>query len=237
MKRIWEMYPNLTRAIKKSHDDMPTPMLYCHDFDHAIRVADRGMVIAPDEETGRLAAVAGLCHNADRILQKQANSGRDGKVADELVTAMVNEWLDTEPVDIFLEEERKLILDAVLNHWKRNSPDDSLVLMTLQDADRTVNIEADCIIRRGGYWGDDLRVVDPVHLLNDPNANFKNPGSVLWTMKDEEACFMATEGVANLRLPKAREIAKSRFAFYRVFLEAVIKQRGEAGLIPYPTFD
>jgi hypothetical protein len=237
MKRIWEMYPLLTRSIKKSHDAMPSPMLYCHDFDHIIRVADRATVIAPDPKTGRLAAVAGLCHNADRILQKKAASGRDGKVSDELVTTMTNDWLDAEPVGTFPKEDRVLILDAVLNHWRRNSPDDSLVLMTLQDADRTVNIEADVIVRKGGYWGDDLRVVDPVNLLDDPKANFKNPGSVLWTMKDEEECFMAENGVANLRLPKARELARTRFAFYHQFFDAVIGQREEAGLIPYPVFD
>ncbi len=212
-------------------------MLYCHDFDHVLRVGDRAIVIAVNEKSGRLAAAAGLCHNADRILQKQAGSGRSGKVADSDVVVMVNEWLNFEPPGTFSESDRAMIIDAVLNHSNRNDRGDGLVHMTLQDADRTVNIELDVIIRKGQYFGDDLRVVDPVHLLDDPDATYEAPGSILWTVKDDIECFEAKEGVASLRLPKSREYAKPLFDDAREYLRMVLRQRERAGLIAYPVID
>lgn len=235
MKRIWEVFPALIKAVKLSHEKLPWPMLYCHDFDHVLRVGDRALVIAEDDTSGRLAAAAGLCHNADRILQKQAGSGRNGKVADTSVGAMVDEWLNAEPIGTFSDRDRAHIVGAVLNHWKRNSPEDGLVHVTLQDADRTVNIELDVIIRKGQFFGDDLRVVDPVYLLDDPRATYKEPGSILWSIKDDIECFEAENGVASLRLPKAREFAKPLFDDARQYLNIVLRQRERAGLIRYPT--
>lgn len=237
MKRVWEIFPALTRAVKLSHEKLPWPMLYCHDNDHVLRVGDRALVIAEDEESGRLAAAGGLTHNADRFLQKLAGSGRSGMVADSAVVAMVNDWLNAEPIGTFSESDRELIVDAVLKHSNRNSPADGLVHRTLQDADRTVNIELDVIIRKGQFFGDDMRVVDPVHLLDDPDATYKAPGSILWTVKDDIECFEAENGVASLRLPKAREYAKPLFAEARQYLHMVLRQRDRAGLIAYPVID
>ncbi len=235
--RILEIFAALVKAVKLSHGRLLSPMLYCHDFDHVLRVALMAYLIAEDEESGRLAFAAGLCHNADRFLQKLAGSGRNGKVDDFAVIVMVNEWLNAEPLGTFSESDRELIVDAVLNHSNRNSPQDGLVLMTLQDADRIVNIELDVIIRKGQYFGDDLRVVDPVHLLDDPDATYQSPGSILWTIKDDIECFGAEEGVASLRLPKAREFAKPLFADARNYLNMVLRQRERAGLIPYPVIN
>lgn len=237
MKRVWEIFPALTKAVKASHEELPWPMLYCHDFDHVLRVGDRALVIAGSEWSGRLASAAGLCHNADRILQKQAGSGRSGKVADSDVVVMVNEWLNAEPLGTFSESDRRLIVDAVLKHSNRNDPNDGLIHVTLQDADRTVNIELDVIIRKGQFFGDDLRVVDPVHLLDDPRATYQSPGSILWSLKDDIECFGARKGVASLRLRKAREFAKPLLADAQQYLNMVLRQRERSGLVPYPAIN
>ncbi len=232
------MYPHLVSAIHITHSETiqetGEAMFYCHDFDHAVRVADRAMAIAEDAHAGRLAAVAALCHNADRILQKVGNLGPFGKVSDDEVAKLVRKWLNEEPAGSFQAYEVEFIIDAVLHHSERNSDNDSPVLICLKDADRTVNIEADVIIRKGQYFGDKLPVVDPVHLISDPKATFTRPGSLLRSLMFDIVDFQRTGGVASLRLPKARGIAASRFQFLEIFVATVLKQREEAGFIPYP---
>jgi hypothetical protein len=236
--KIWEMYLSLVAAVKQTHDetvrDTGEPMFYCHDFDHVVRVAERAIAIAEDEDVGRLTAVAALCQNADRILQKVGGLGPFGKVPDPDIIALVEEWLDNEPAGSFCHQDRTLVVNAVLHHSERNSPNDSPILICLKDADRTVNLEADVIVRKGQYFGDQLPVVDPVHLLGDPHATFMKPGSLLRALKFDVDDFRREGGVASLRLPKARKIAASRFQFLEMFLAEVLKQRLEAGLIPYP---
>ncbi|OGZ04657.1 MAG: hypothetical protein A2648_00990 [Candidatus Lloydbacteria bacterium RIFCSPHIGHO2_01_FULL_41_20] len=251
MNRIWDLYPALARAVKRTHDEatdwLGGPMFHCHDFDHALRVANYAMMIAPDEKTGRLAAIAGLCHNADRILQKKLKVGPFGKVPKEAIEAMVRDWLsvlniqemergDSYHPPFATTEDGQLVMDAVLNHGNKNGKDDSLVLITIMDADRLVNIEADVLVRDGQYFGDAMRVVDPVHIDRDPNANFRNLGSIL--RNSVEKFDWETEGgFVGIRLPKARELMKSRFAFLRLWIKTIREQREEAELFPYPSFD
>ncbi len=235
--KIWEIYPNMVAAIKLTHSETvrkTEAMFYCHDFDHVIRVADMAMRIAEDENVGRLAAVAALCHNADRILQKIRNLGPFGKVPDSDVIDLVNGWLNSETSESFSADDRALIIDAVLHHSERNSPNDSPVLVCLKDADRLVNTAPDIIFRKAQYWGDRLRVVDPVYLLGDPEATFARPGSLMRAILFDVEDFEKKEGVASLRLPKARKIAVKNFKFLRMFLDAVIEERMDVGLVPYP---
>ncbi|MDP2598711.1 MAG: hypothetical protein Q8P49_02685 [Candidatus Liptonbacteria bacterium] len=252
MERAWELYPALTKAVKRTHDEaaewLGGPMFHCHDFDHTLRVANYAMVIAPDEKTGKMAAIAGLCHNADRILQKKLKVGPFGKVPREDIEKMVRGWLTVEfdtpkmregdPYRPRFDttEEGRAIIDAVLNHGNKNGKGDSAVLITLMDANRLVNIEADVLVRDGQYFGDTLRVVDPVHLDKDPNASFRNLGSILRNSV-EKFDWEMEGGFVGIRLPKARELMKSRFIFLRLWIETVRAQREEAGLFPYPAFD
>ncbi len=240
-EKIWKLYPALTMAVERSHREagarFKCVMFYCHDFDHVLRVADRAMIIAPDPYTGHMAGVAALCHNADRLLQREMNLGAFRKVDDARVRQLVEFWLSMEPLSTFSVADICVIVDAVLHHPERNSPTDSSVLMTLKDADRTVNIEADVIFRKGQYFGDALPTVDPTHLLNDPDATFTKPGSLLKSLEYDLVDFATEGGVASLRLPKAREIAERRFKFLKLFIDEVIEQRRDSGLIPYPTFE
>lgn len=236
--KIWEIYPNLVAAIKRTHNetvrDTGEAMFYCHDFDHVIRVADMAMRIADDENAGRLAAVAALCHNADRILQKLGRLGPFGEVLDSDVVALVEQWLNNETDNWFRSDDRALIIDAVLHHPERNSETDSPVLVCLKDADRIVNTAPDIVVRKGQYFSDRLPVVDPVHLLKDPGATFVRPGSLMRAILFDVEDFEREGGVASLRLPKARKIAAKNFEFLRVFLNAVIEERVDSGLVPYP---
>ncbi|QQG42887.1 MAG: HD domain-containing protein [Candidatus Giovannonibacteria bacterium] len=238
--KTWERYPNLARAVKRTHEEVEREFnvqaFHCHDFFHAFRVSNWAERIAPDPETARKAGVAGLLHNDDRIMQIKLGLGFADKVPTDLRVEMMISWLDAEPTGTFLPKEEKEIINAVLKHSNRNGPDDSLVLITLMDADRLVNLEADCIIRNGQYFGNALQVVDPVYLLDDPKANFRDPRSILWTMPTRFD-WEQEGGFVGLRLPKAREFAKRRFAFWRLFIQETIEQIKESGAVPFPDFE
>jgi hypothetical protein len=186
------------------------------------------------KKDGELAAVAALCHNADRLLQKELGLGHQhgytGKVDDNLVIGMVNAWLDTETIN---QEDKLMIVDAVLNHPKCKDPKDSLPLQILKDADQLVNIEADCIQRDGQFFGNELPIFDPVWFENNPNASWKKPGCMARAIR-EKFDWNIEGGFVGLRLPKARALAQSRFAFYQLYLDTIRKQQGEMGLVPYP---
>lgn len=228
--RIWNHYPDLTEAVRKSHVGLGN--LYGHTFDHALRVAHVATLITPDHMYAHLAGAAALCHNADRILQKKYDLGPYGKINEEEVIILLEDWLNSEPN--ISRSKYAIIVDAVLKHSEKNRNDDSPALIALKDADRIVNIEADLIMREGQMMPE-LQVVNPYTLLHDPDATYIEPGSVLRHIK-ELLDWDHENGPVGIRLPKARELAKSRFDFLKVYLEKVIEQRLEYGLIPYPPF-
>lgn len=53
MKKAWELFPKLTVAVKADHAGRECGH---HLFEHALMVAQYALIIAEDEETGRLAA-------------------------------------------------------------------------------------------------------------------------------------------------------------------------------------
>lgn len=231
--KVWKKYPNLTKAILKTHNS-EGGNFFAHDFDHIIRVTSYAQEIAEDGEVGNLAGVAALCHNADRILQKRLGIGRNDSVQNDEVIKLVNEWLAHEP-EAFTAEEKYLIVDAILNHNQKNNENDSPVLMTIMDADRIVNTEIDAIIRHSQYYPN-LQVIDPVHLLDTPEESFRNPKSVLGNLMLGRRDWL-TSPLVGVRLPKAKKIMEQKLEALEQFATAVIKEREEAGLIPYPTFE
>jgi HD superfamily phosphodiesterase len=52
--KIWEKYPKLTAAVKKTHREYESKFgvkcFYAHDFNHVVRVANACQIIAPDGE-------------------------------------------------------------------------------------------------------------------------------------------------------------------------------------------
>ncbi len=222
---IWNMFPELAEEIRKTHlaEGLTGGG---HDFEHAARVGQYALVIAPAPAIGRVAGVAGLCHNADRVLQHRFSVGRRD-VPKEKMEELVGAWLELTDLG---KEERALVVDAVLKHDGRNSPLDSPVLMALMDADRLVNVELDLVIRCGQFQPD-LPAVDFVHFLSDPEANYRNPKSVL---RDISHSLEWENGPFCLRSPKAIGMGKQRFQALRGYLNTLEAQLRESGLIPYP---
>ncbi len=225
--RANELFPELARVVKEAHEK------HCpasgHDFDHDFRVASYAFIIAPDDQTRRKAVVAGFCHSADRILGSTESGGFEDLGKEAGIEFLVRQWLETTDLT---GEERDEVVCVVLHHEGANSDTDSLLKITLCDADRLANMDADVIIR-GGQFQPHLLAVDPVWFEKNPEATYRNPGSVLWDVNNC-ALWADETGPYILRLPKARELGRRRAAFLRSFIAMIRAQRAEAGLVPYP---
>lgn len=186
-----------------------------HDFLHATIVAQYAILIAPDENTGRLAWFAGMLHNTDRMI------GRENST----VSTLVRQCLDL----IDLDEEGKMdVIDAVLHHHRLNDPIDSPVVMTLKDADRLGNLTPFHPARSVQHMTERLGghvVVDPRFVAIKAETEYgKNPTAA----DDLQACL---EWESMLRLPKAKEIGRPMFDFLRQMLEMERERLGETGIL------
>ena len=254
MQKIWEVFPKLAAAVCEDH--LKEGMTGSgHDFEHAARVGQYAYLVAyynalnicPVDEAeswARLAGAAGLCHNADRILQRRVGIDRlSNNVSEEEIWMLIRRWFGEEG-DIFYTkssypnyydlpelEKTNLVVKAVLGHNGKNDESDSPVLVALMDADRLVNIELDLVIRCGQFQPD-LPAVDFRHLLDDPTASYKDPKSVLSDIKS--SLEWETDPRFALRTPTAIEMGRARFAALRFYMETLLEQIKESGLIPYP---
>ena len=226
-KKIIEIFPKLWKKVYERH--LKSNILSgCHDPFHAARVGQRALNIAENEEIAELSGIAGLCHNADRILQHDLRAGRED-IPEENVSALVNEWLDSTNLS---EENRSLVLDAVLKHSLPNNPNDSRVLIALKDADRLVNMEPDAIMRAAQFFPD-FPVVDPIHWLSDPEATFKEPKSVIRGLSQNTEWGNFEDPKFGIRLPKAQILARKHAAYLLDYIERVKEVWEQAGLFPF----
>ena len=226
-QKIIEIFPELWKKVYERHVKSQI-VSGCHDPFHTARVGQYALTIAENETVARLAGIAGLCHNADRILQYDLGLGRED-TPEELVITLVNEWFDVTDLS---EKERSLVLDAVLKHSLPNNPDDSQVLITLKDAERLINLEPDTIMRTAHFFSD-FPVVDPVHWLSDPEATYREPRSVIKGLASCAEWGNFDDPKYGVRLPKARICAK-KFADYLLdYIERVKECWEEAGLLPF----
>lgn len=232
MKNIWEIYPKLTEAVRRDHIalDMKTTG---HSFDHTLQVAQCAVFIAEDEQVGKLAGAAGLCHNADRLFQKQLGVGKKDIHKEKIIT-MVRGWLDKSGE--FNGDESARIVKAVLGHSGPNLSDGDGVLIALQDADRITCSMADTLMGAAQFWSE-LPVIDPKWLTHDPTAHsYKNPKSVL---KNQE-CRLDWIDPASpfcVRLPKAKVMMERRIGVVQFYIREIEEQRMEIGLWPNYPFD
>ncbi len=239
MRKIWEVFPRLAAAVRNTHLEVGMTGSG-HDFEHAARVGQCAFLVAEDEHTysyNKLAGAAGLCHNADRILQKRLGIDRRKDVPEEEIRKLVVGWLENEHMfgerdrDFYYARFQESVINAVLKHGGENNESDSPVLIALMDADRLVNVELDLVIRCSQFQPD-LPAVDFARLLNDPTATYRDPKSVLRDIVS--SLEWETDPRFALRTPKAIEMGKARFAALHFFMDTLLGQINESGLIPYP---
>lgn len=224
--RIWETFPEVAKAVRRTHEE--TGLFTHHDWGHAFRVGEVARMVAldewGDEQLSHLAGLAGLTHNADHVIRKLRGTKEDPYMVRNLVLY----WLSSAHLNQFDTEQ---IIDAVLKHTGKNSPEDSQILIALKDSDRIVNLDMDIIVRSTQYhpWP----AVDYKYFLNNPEATFKDSVSIFkhiaflfeWADPKSPVC---------VRTRLAKKTIKSRIRAHRVSLNILKKQLQEEGLYPYP---
>ncbi|MCR4328834.1 MAG: HD domain-containing protein [Patescibacteria group bacterium] len=223
MNKLWEKHAALTAKVREDH--LEQKAFGGHDITHALMVAQYATLITEDERTGELAWIAGMCHNTDRIFPEI----RDEKLPSVkviFIRSKVVSYLDL--VKGIASEEQELVIEAVLEHHKKNSDADNPVTVVLKDADRLANIGVNNIVRSGQHYSN-LLPFDPRYVTtSDPTATYRDPKTVLHDVR----CSLEWE--SWLRMPKAKKLADRWFRLYEVFVKAFADQLEETGLLPYP---
>ena len=208
----WEFYPTLTAAVKADHMNHECGH---HPFEHAVMVAQYALIIAPNAGTGKLAAVAGLIHNTDRLYPSLSPMEIEGKL---------DEYLDHAD---FNREECLKITTAVLEHARQNVDDDEIVTICLKDADRLANISPFDVIARAARAYPNLPLVNPEFVKTmDPQSTYRNPKTVF-----RDGIQSSLEWEFWLRLPKAIDLAEPYFNGLRMVQNLTMRQIGETGLL------
>lgn len=240
MKKIWKVYPKLTAAVLQDHRVLNMDATG-HNFDHTLQVGQIAFSIAEGEYVAKLAGASGLCHNADRLLQRQLSIGQEVSSEDHVKATMVPQEKTIELVRRWLDEsgefngnESDRIVKAVLGHSGPNLSDGDDVLVALQDADRIVCSMADAVMGTTQFWSK-LPIIDPKWLSHDPDAHsYRNPKSVLRHL-DCRNDWVNPESKVCVRLPKAWELIRRRVDFINAYGREIEEQRAEIGLWPnYP---
>lgn len=234
MKNIWRIYPKLTEVVRLDHH-VYRMVATGHDFDHTLQVAQFTLFIAENEYVGRLAGAAGLCHNADRLLQKELGGVGKRDVPENRVVEMVTGWLGASGE--FNKDQSAKIMKAVLRHSEPNIDDGDDVLVALQDADRIVCSMAD-VVMCAAQFRRELPAIHPKWLTVDPADttahSHRNPKSVLHNMECWYDWIDPASGVC-VRLPKAKVLVERNVNFLRAYVAEIKAQRAEIGLWPnYP---
>lgn len=207
-----ERYADLVEEVRQDHIDHGK-FGGGHDFTHALMVARYAVLIAEDLDIGRLAWVAAICHNTDRI-HREAYEG-------ELAT-LLRGYLSVTDLD---DAEKRLVVEAVLEHHSLNKDEDSPVTVVLKDADRLANIGPNNILRSGQLYNE-LPAYDPRYVAHpDPEATYRVPKTVL----HDVLCSLEWE--PWFRTPKAKELAGPYFEFYREFAWRFVCQMREVGFL------
>lgn len=230
MQKIWKIFPGLTKVVRQAHLDYDMQRTG-HDFDHALRGAQNALLIAEDDGIGRLAGAAGLCHNADRMLQHRRGVGKKD-VPGEDAANLIRHWLDESAELASSEGDR--VVQAVLLHSGPNREDGDDVLVALQDADRLTCAMAQDIMETAKFWAE-LPTVNVLHLADDPNNPYRSPGSVMNSLRCRRD-WITPGSPFCVRLPRAMAIMEGHIRVLEEYIRNVIRQRAEIGLWPdYPS--
>ncbi len=224
VQAVWDVCPKVMQVadrVHTSHVEAGMETEGAHNFVHALTVAQYGHEVAMAEwgnpHTARKAAMGGLGHNADRLLQKTTNRERRDIPPDE-VRKLALKWLK----GILNASDIEQVLQAIVEHSGKNGKKDSKVKIALQDADRIANLSLDLVIRSGQHFHD-KPPVDYMHFISNPAATYREPGSVLkdisysldWVNPKTDVC---------VRTKLGWELANQRAALLRFYVDAVEQQ-------------
>ncbi len=191
------------------------PLSHGHGFDHYLMVAQYCYLLSEDPRIREISWIAGLIHDVHRSFKDYQ------KVLENLLQLLA-------PFGLTFDEAL-MIRDAILNHMEFNDPQDNEVTVILKDADRLANLGPANLFRAGQHMPDTppfvIGFIDGPH----PEQTFRNRVSCRDTLFSNLA--WEDDPRVMLRTPKAREIGKKYFDFYRQFLELHKVQCIEVGLV------
>ncbi len=227
MEELLKKYRKLVAAVFEAH--RVRGMQKGHNFDHTYSVANLAWDFCEDDSLKKAAFIAGLFHNADRMIAFDENLPNSREVPDDKVDALVRGWLTVEDLTEYICQ---VIIKAVLNHGKPNDDSDDTVTVALKDADRAVNARIDVVIRSAQFRSN-LPVIDPVLLLEDFRGKYNDRLTVVADLLD---CldWGKDDPRFGVRTQKAKKMIASRVAALLNFFEMIVEQRKEEGLVPYP---
>jgi hypothetical protein len=212
---LWKVFTKLVKAVREDHGTAGALVGTGHDFTHALMAAQYCLQITDeDDPLATLGWLAGICHNTDRLFPNESVESRV--------------WNYLSFTNLF-SEEKDLIIEAVLNHSHKPSPDDLPLTIVLMDADKLANLGFTLALRSAQFQPN-LPPINLTYLFEyPPGHNYKNPGSIC---RDIASSLEWREGW--FRLPKAIKLAEPLFAQLEQFLQGVLKQFKDTGLFPYP---
>ncbi|MFZ2621000.1 MAG: HD domain-containing protein [Minisyncoccia bacterium] len=210
-------YKALYDAVKKTHEDIVASgkTTMGHGWDHDLRVAQTSALIAETPRVGEMTWVVGLMHSTDRHFGSETSE-------------VLDRYFGLLPVGEFRNDELMFMREALMEHSMRNSDADNPVTVTLKDADRLSNMGALNLIR-GGQHRPNIPACIPKYLgRKHPQTTFRNIQSCY------DAIWFNLEWEDMLRLPKAKEMGKPYFDYYRDFMSRCVEEMQSVGLYPFP---
>ena len=234
MEALWNKFQSLFSLIQGAHEYRK--MSHGHGFDHAFAVANLAALFCEASEDREFAWMAGLCHNADRMIALDRGTPRR-EVPDEDVNGLVYEWLSViehiGKYQIDWDFEKVSIINAVLNHGKPNDSGDDTITRALKDADRVVNARLDVVIRSAQFQPE-LPVIDLALGLDDKRGKYNGRLTVVADLMDCLDWGNLEDARFGVRTAGAKKMIVERVALLKQFLEMIVEQRREEGLVPYP---
>ncbi|MBI4085868.1 MAG: HD domain-containing protein [Candidatus Liptonbacteria bacterium] len=205
----------LLARVSRDHKTRVKKVGHHHDIGHTFRVANTALKIAPDKKTARLAWLAAILHNTDRLFGNR-NTPR-----------ILKAHLQKTPLTA---SEKEIVFRAVMNHTKKNDPNDDRVTVTLKDADRIADFGAIVLLRIGQYYHNRslFDFVSPMRLKN-------SFGKEKTAVEDLTYVLEWTEKPSvKIRLLKAKHISKPGAEFMRQALNDIMRQLKSIGMYPLP---
>ncbi len=209
-----EIFSLVVKKVEQAHEQYGSAH---HDFVHARRVGNNAYWICmaewKDRRSAVLARLAGICHNADKLIQVRDNLKRM-KPSTLVVEALIKEWFTHEGKLLLSPADMQVILDAVVHHGGVNTEHDSRVLIALRDADRIVNLSPDIWMRSALHFSDKpiINYENPI----DRSAPYDNPPAILddvlsgldWVTRGS-VVFMRTKAGLSRAKKRARRLQTS----------------------------
>ncbi|MFA6339058.1 MAG: HD domain-containing protein [Candidatus Paceibacterota bacterium] len=225
LQRYLKKYSKLVEEVRIMHKNSKALTCGAHDFSHVLMVGQYCIRLTENEIVEELSWLAALLHNTDRLIWDNSRTKDENE---NIVFCKVRDLLEDCVKDLLSKIPKKLISEAVMEHSKLNSDQDSHVTMILKDADRLANLGPNMVIRNGQAYHDRQG-------YNLMHTRDFSPGSTYATAPTAlDAIRYALEWEGMLRVPKAQSLAKPYLEILRKFIEGFSKQAEEVSLDDYP---